>query len=247
MTDSGQQSAFVIASLFPSILNSNGDAANARVLARRAQWAGIPDVRLAEVEHADQMPSDADVVVVGACSDPDVVRARDLLATVDEALHRAAAAAVPVLAVATGWYVLSQSFLVPGAADGSGLGLFSGSASRRGQRISDDLVVDSTHGQLVGYENHAADYVLGQDEQPLGAVVYGSGNGGGTEGAVTGSLVGTHLHGPILARNPELADHLLGLAFGRTGRRAPESSGQAQEADQYAAKARAAVVAALGL
>lgn len=38
--------------------------------------------------------------------------------------------------------------------------------------------------------------------------------GDGREGAVQGSVYGTYLHGPVLARNPEFADHLLALALG---------------------------------
>jgi CobQ-like glutamine amidotransferase family enzyme len=35
------------------------------------------------------------------------------------------------------------------------------------------------------------------------------------DGAVRGHVIGTYLHGPVLARNPELADLLLGWALGR--------------------------------
>jgi CobQ-like glutamine amidotransferase family enzyme len=53
---------------------------------------------------------------------------------------------------------------------------------------------------------------LGPDARRLGQVVAGVGNGGGdgTEGAWTDRVVGTYLHGPVLARNPLLADLLLG-------------------------------------
>ena len=245
MAESAVQKALTIVSLFPSILNTNGDAANARVLAQRARWAGINNVQLIEVETADHMPRDADIIVVGACGDPEVSRAFAMLKTVESALREAACASVPVLALATGWGMLSQSFPVHGQSAAPGLGLFSGSASRSSTRFSDDVIVDSVYGQLVGYENHSDTYLVGPGEEPLGTVVYGSGNGGGTEGAVNGSLIGTHLHGPVLARNPTLADHLLALALARTGRELPELSPQAQVADQYSAHARAAVKASL--
>lgn len=247
MTDSAPQNPFVIATLFPSILNSNGDAANGRVLARRARWADAGEVRLVEVEHADQMPDDPHFLVVGACSDPDMLRARELLATVEHALRKAVKAGVPVLAVSTGWYLLSQGFLAPDRQMEVGLGLFRGSASAGGPRVSDDLVVDSDHGKLVGFENHSTGYHLGEGEEPLGKVVYGYGNGNGSEGASIGSLFGTHLHGPILARNPALADHLLALALGRTGVLALKPSHQTDEADRFAAMARAAVTTTLGI
>ena len=36
------------------------------------------------------------------------------------------------------------------------------------------------------------------------------------EGVLQGSVIGTYLHGPVLARNPALADHLLALALGQS-------------------------------
>lgn len=235
----------VIASLFPSILNTNGDAANARVLAQRARWAGLDDVHLVGVESADQMPNAVDIIVLGACGDPDVARVFKLLMTLEHALHDAAVASVPLLAVSTGWSMLSQCFPLDRQTLAPGLGLFSGSALRSAQRFSDDLIVDSEYGQLIGYENHSDSYVLGHGEQPLGTVVYGSGNSGGAEGAVNGSLIGTHLHGPILARNPKLADHMLVLALARTGRELPAVSAKTKVADQFAANARETVKASV--
>ena len=43
------------------------------------------------------------------------------------------------------------------------------------------------------------------------------GNGDGSEGAVRGRVVGTYMHGPVLARNPALADVLLQWATGDDG------------------------------
>jgi CobQ-like glutamine amidotransferase family enzyme len=47
-------------------------------------------------------------------------------------------------------------------------------------------------------------------------VVRGAGNrlGDGVDGAVQGSVVATYLHGPCLARNPQLADLLLARVTG---------------------------------
>lgn len=241
---SGMTSTLVIATLFPGLLNTNGDAENARVLAQRARWAGLEGVHLVEVESSDQMPRDVDIIIVGACGDPDVAKAFDVLRSVENQLRDAAAASVPILAVSTGWNMLSQSFPVQGQL-ATGLGLFTGSATRANKRFSDDLVVDSAHGQLVGYENHSSSYDLGPGEVALGKVVYGSGNSGGTEGAINGSLIGTHLHGPVLARNPRLADHFLTLALARTNQVLPDGSALTRAADHYAANARAAVTASL--
>jgi CobQ-like glutamine amidotransferase family enzyme len=69
--------------------------------------------------------------------------------------------------------------------------------------------------RFTGFENHAGRTRLGSRVLPLAELVRGVGNGdGATEGAVVGKVLGTYLHGPVLARNPALADHLLRLATG---------------------------------
>jgi CobQ-like glutamine amidotransferase family enzyme len=73
--------------------------------------------------------------------------------------------------------------------------------------------------RLTGFENHGGVTTLGPDARPLARVVSGVGNGAGdgTEGAWSGRVVGTYLHGPVLARNVALADLLLGWALGDGG------------------------------
>jgi hypothetical protein len=66
---------------------------------------------------------------------------------------------------------------------------------------------------LTGFENHGGRTTLGEGAQPLARVVSGVGNGDGAEGAVAGRVLGTYLHGPVLARNPALADLLLSWAL----------------------------------
>ena len=70
--------------------------------------------------------------------------------------------------------------------------------------------------RLTGFENHRGGTVLGPAAQPLARVVTGAGNraGDGIDGAVQGSVVATYLHGPCLARNPQLADYLLSRVVG---------------------------------
>jgi CobQ-like glutamine amidotransferase family enzyme len=67
----------------------------------------------------------------------------------------------------------------------------------------------------VGFENHAGRTYLGPGLAPLGRCIVGRGNNGddGVEGVVTGTVIGTYLHGSLLPKNPHLTDHLLGLAL----------------------------------
>jgi CobQ-like glutamine amidotransferase family enzyme len=78
---------------------------------------------------------------------------------------------------------------------------------------------------LAGFENHAGRTILDMDAEPLGRVIAGFGNDGtsGFEGCRAGRVVGTYLHGPLLPRNPWLADWLLAQAVAhRSGGEPPE-------------------------
>ena len=63
---------------------------------------------------------------------------------------------------------------------------------------------------IVGFENHGGRTCINQTK-PLGKVLYGSGNDGktGYEGIVYKNVIGTYLHGPLLPKNPQLADWLI--------------------------------------
>jgi CobQ-like glutamine amidotransferase family enzyme len=69
-------------------------------------------------------------------------------------------------------------------------------------------------GEVTGFENHRGRTLLGEGLAPLGRVLRGTGNGDGADGVLTGTVVGTYLHGPVLARNPGLADLVLARALG---------------------------------
>lgn len=202
-----------IISVLPDLLNTNGDAANARVLAQRARWNGH-EAEVVEVRTRADLPACVDAVVIGSGSDSQLENAYDVLLTMVDELRAWTTTGVPVLAVGTGWELLSWGIELQGGTVIEGLGLVAGRAVPRATRATDDLVVASKYGRLIGFENHARDYI-GAEGSPLGRVVSGTGNGGGTEGVVMGDLIATHLHGPVLARNPGLADHLLRAAFAR--------------------------------
>ncbi|TFD51546.1 cobyric acid synthase [Cryobacterium frigoriphilum] len=206
-----------IVSLLPELLGNNGDAANARVLAQRARWSGA-DASIVPVRTRADLPDRVDAVVIGTGTDSDLVAARDILLTMATELREWLTGGVPILAVGTGWELLSWGIELTDSTV-EGLGLVPGHAVPRVERATGDLVVASKFGRLIGFENHARDYV-GAEASPLGRVESGIGNGSaasGQEGVVMGEFFGTHLHGPVLARNPGLADHLVRLMLDRIG------------------------------
>ncbi|WOQ70763.1 hypothetical protein RYJ27_06125 [Microbacterium limosum] len=213
-------SPLTVVSLFPERLNIHGDAENAAVLVRRASWRGLDASLRVIADPADAADVDADLVTIGAGFDADAPEILDGLRGMGPVLRRWRDAGVPLLAVGLGWDMLSTSVeLESGAVPG--MGLFPGRSVASARRVG-TIAVDSDLGPLTGYEYHLRDYILAGDERPLGTVRRGTGNlagagENGAEGSTIGSLVGTGLRGPVLARNPGLADDLLDKALVRRG------------------------------
>jgi lipid II isoglutaminyl synthase (glutamine-hydrolysing) len=118
------------------------------------------------------------------------------------------------------------------------LGLLDLETTAGGPRLVGEVVTISREGELLtGFENHGGRSVLGPGVEPLGRVVCGGGNNGSdaTEGARQGAVLGTYLHGPVLARNPALADLLLRHALQRQGRQLGplQAVGRDQAADLH--------------
>jgi CobQ-like glutamine amidotransferase family enzyme len=240
----GEPRPLTIVSVLPELLGGNGDAENARVLAQRARWAGQP-AEVIPVRSAADLPPHVDAVVVGSGTDAQLNPVRDILLGMADDLRAWATAGIPILAVGTGLELLSWGIELQDGSVVEGLGLVAGRAVPRAARATGDLVVTSKHGRLIGFENHARNFV-GAEASALGTVASGIGNGAGAEGVVMGNVIGTHLHGPVLAKNPVLADHLLRAVFAARGTEYVPAE-RALQVDGIAKAARNQIAVRLGL
>jgi CobQ-like glutamine amidotransferase family enzyme len=210
----------------PDLLGTYGDGGNGRVLADRAAWRGI-EVELVMALSDTALPSGADLYCLGGGEDGPQVQSAQLLA--DGTLRRAVEAGAGVLAVCAGYQVVGQFFPDAHGAKRCGAGLLDVSTVKgRSKRAVGELLGEplelsehwSSRGprleRLTGFENHGGVTRLGAGVPPLARVLAGIGNGTGerTEGAVSGRVIGTYMHGPVLARNPSLADLLLTMVTG---------------------------------
>lgn len=208
-----------IALLYPELLGTYGDGGNATVLAQRLRWRGIP-AEVVDVHAGEPVPRSCQLYLMGGGEDaPQALAADELRAS--PALTGAVDAGAAVLAVCAGLQVLGNRFVGEDGKPHEGLGLLDCETHRDdGPRRVGEVVVTPDPSidlpELTGYENHGGVTSLGPTARPLGRVVVGHGNdcGDGTEGIVNGRVVGTYLHGPVLARNPALADHLLASVLG---------------------------------
>ena len=202
--------------VYPDLLSTYGDRGNLLMLARRARLRGI-GVEIAEVNSDQRVPVDGDIYLLGGGEDlPQVLAARRLRA--GGGLAAAADRGAVIFAVCAGYQIIGAEFGGPEGEPVPGLGLLdirSGRGERRGVgEVTAD--VDPALGveRLTGFENHQGVTRRGPDVRPLATVLTGVGNGDGTEGACYGRVVGTYLHGPVLVRNPSLADLLLSWVAG---------------------------------
>jgi hypothetical protein len=214
-----------IALVYPDLLGTYGDSGNATILAQRLRWRGRA-AEVVTVEAGQTVPDSCDVYVVGGGEDlPQALAARDLGRP--GPLHRAVDGGAAVLAICAGLQILGTSFVGPDGVQADGLGLVDCRSVRgRGPRAVGELVVDAHPDSglpvLTGYENHGGVTILGPTARPAGTVRVGVGNGppdetgGGpaSDGVWTGRIWGSYLHGPALARNPALADLVLGWVTG---------------------------------
>ena len=205
--------------IYQSLLGLYGDRGNATVLIKRLAWRGYEPV-LTLVEPGDPLPDTGHIYLLGGGEDAAQISAVRALKA-DGGLYRAVDRGAAVLAVCAGYQIVGKSFTV-GYKDEviSGLGLLDVTTSRGPVRAVGEIISrwngrDGNEEWLTGFENHGGYTRLGPGATPLATVEIGVGNcDDGTEGAVAGTVIGTYPHGPILARNPALADHVLELALG---------------------------------
>lgn len=207
-----------IAHLYPELLNLYGDGGNILVLRKRLEWRGI-GCEVREV-HIDDRPSfsDVDIVFIGGGSDREQrIVCEHLLAERSELAAYVEDGGV-LAAVCGGYQLLGHSYLM-GDEKVEGLSLVDLYTDRGSPRLIGNIAIESriSAQPIVGYENHGGRTHLGEGAEPLGRVVHGHGNDGesGYEGCLYKNIVGTYIHGPLLPKNPGVADYLIGRALER--------------------------------
>jgi CobQ-like glutamine amidotransferase family enzyme len=209
-----------ICHLYPEHLNIYADRGNIAVLRYRCERRGI-GFAVAGSGPGDPLP-EADLYYLGGGQDRDQVAvAGDLVGKADD-LRAAVDGGAAVLAVCGGYQLLGHGYRGHAGDDMPGTGLVdlvteAGPSRMIGNiAIRCELDAGDPH-TIVGFENHAGRTRLGTGVAPLGRVLHGNGNNGtdGGEGVRAGRVIGTYIHGPLLPKNPWLADWLVQASLER--------------------------------
>lgn len=227
--------------MYPREMNIYGDTGNVLVLRRRLEWRGLP-VEVVPVGIGDALPTDTDILLGGGGQDAAQGEIGSDFAGRAATLRAMADDGVVMLAICGAYQLLGHEFRTQQGKVIAGTGVLDVRTRGQHKRLIGNVAVHSDeHGLLVGYENHSGLTELGPGARPLGRVPAGQGNNGRdrTEGAARDNVVGTYLHGPVLAKSPRLADDLLRRALLRCG-----EDGELEPLDDALAGAAARVAAA---
>lgn len=212
------ESTVRIGLVLPDVMGTYGDGGNALVLRQRLRMRDI-DAEIVEITLNDPVPESLDLYTLGGAEDSAQRLATRHLQRYP-GMQTAAAKGVPVLAICAAIQVLGNWYETSSGERVDGVGLFDVTTAPQQVRaigeVSTTPALPGLTQTLTGFENHRGGTTLGASATGLGRVTKGIGNGvgDGLEGVVQGSVIGTYMHGPALARNPELADHLLLAALG---------------------------------
>jgi CobQ-like glutamine amidotransferase family enzyme len=228
--------------LYPELLDLYADGGNITTLAARCRWRGIK-VEIREVSLGEELDfSQADILFFGGGSGKERNLLMEDLNSRASELKLAIEDGLVVLAIGGDYQLLGKYYQTDDGRRIPGLGILDIFTVAGDKRLVGNVIVEMdtdlrqavlenyTNGQdqgfgheslntLVGFENHLSKTYLGSDLKPLGKVLKGYGNNGEDflEGTRYKNVFMTCLHGPLLPKNPHLADLLLGLALRRKG------------------------------
>lgn len=203
--------------LYPDLMCIYGDRGNITVLQKRCEWRGIEThIKQIDITSTEKDLRSVDLLMMGGAQDnqqtivaKDLEKKKHILSDMIESF-------TPGLYICGGFQFLGKYYK---EADGTiieQLGVLDVyTENPGGERLIGNIAIEVTglpiKATFVGFENHGGRTRLGQDVKPLGKVLkgYGSNAEDGTEGAVYKNSIGTYFHGPILPKNPELADWLI--------------------------------------
>jgi CobQ-like glutamine amidotransferase family enzyme len=225
--------ALRIVHLFPDLLRVYGDTGNVQTLAVRARRRGIDALVRPVLADAADVP-EADLFVIGGGQDRDQAAVERSLARLGDRIARQIDDGAALLAVCAGYQSLGISYRDSRGRVMHGPGILRVRTEARAGRLVGPVIAHATlplfdgpRTTIVGFENHSGRTILEPDATPLATVEVGHGNQDhdGTEGVVElpaasslrGLRLGTYLHGPLLPRNPHVADALLRAALLRSG------------------------------
>lgn len=211
----------IIGWLYPDLMCIYGDRGNITVLQKRCEWRGI-DVEIKQIglTSSEKDLKSCDLLMMGGAQDSQQTIVAKDLEKKKAILSKMIESGIPGLYICGGFQFLGKYYKEAGGTIIEQLGILDMyTENPGGKRLIGNIAIEVTGLPIkqifVGFENHGGRTILGRNIVPLGKVLKGFGSNAedGTEGAVYRNTIGTYFHGPILPKNPELADYLIEKAL----------------------------------
>lgn len=202
-----------IAHFYPEFLNMYSDKGNIESLVKRCNWRGI-ETEISVINKEDEVDlSDVDILLIGGGADSDRKITSELFLKNKEKIKEYVENNKVLLALTTGFLVLGNYYYINDEKI-EGTGIVDMYSTKGKKRVISDIVVETPFGKVAGFENHSDKIYIGKNE-PFGNVLYGSGNNGedSYEGVIYKNVIGTNMYGPLLPKNPEIADEIIKRAL----------------------------------
>lgn len=215
--------------LYPELMSTYGDRGNIIVLQKRCEWRNLQvEIKRLDVGFDKKELAECDLFLMGGAQDKQQQIVANDLKKKRDVLKKKIEDEIPGLYICGAYQFLGKYYkeadgaIIPGL---DILDVYTENPGHNSPRLIGNSMVKSecvtTHSpqgceyKLIGFENHGGRTYLGKNLKPLGKVIKGFGNNGAdkTEGAIYKNTFCTYLHGPILPKNPELADLLIKLAL----------------------------------
>ncbi|MGP6138699.1 MULTISPECIES: type 1 glutamine amidotransferase [unclassified Jeotgalibaca] len=207
-----------ICHLYGNLMNTYGDNGNVLMLQYIARQKGVKVET--EIVSLDQPfnPEDYDIVFFGGGQDYEQLIVSKDLQHKKEAITSYIEHDGIVLGICGGFQLLGHYYINAKGVRLEGIGALDHyTLNQVNSRFTGDIVIydEETGDTYKGFENHNGRTFLGEGVQPLGIVQQGEGNNekDNTEGARYKNVFCSYFHGPLLVRNPHLAERIVDLAI----------------------------------
>lgn len=213
-----EKPSITLVHLYPKSMNIYGDTGNVATIKNRLERRGFRAV-VVGVDIGDELPESTDIIIAGGGQDDGQLKVADDLQTKKQTLLALRDDGVPMLVICGAYQLFGHWFKTNQDISILGIGLFDMTTTAGPKRLIGNLTATSEFGDVVGFENHSGETVLSEGQKPLGTVTKGAGNNATSsdEGAVSNNAIGSYCHGPMLPKNPAIADTLIRAALVRRG------------------------------
>lgn len=207
----------IIGWLYPSLMNVYGDRGNITVLEKRSKWRGIEtEIKYLDAPLSIEELRTCDLLMMGGAQDEQQKIVSEDLKMKKKFLSEMIENEIPGLYVCGAYQFLGNFYKEADGTEIPGLGIFDLHTINLGNdRLIGNIATSSDLGTLIGFENHGGRTYLGKNIKALAHVLKGFGNNGEdqNEGAIYKNSLGTYMHGPLLPKNPKVADFVISKAL----------------------------------